>query len=806
MINQVPCSGRSASGPSCATNLVARLRHLTGAILLLFAASARALDPALPPSGNFDLTHWYLTLPDDSATAIKPAVLSSGYTHPTWFYTGADGSMVFWCPVDGGTTSGATYPRAELRENIQPGVNNVNWTVFGTHTLDAQCKVLQIPSNGRVVIGQIHSYLGNAYELIVLNYISGDIFAQLRISPNGTTKTNFLIAKVPLNQPITYQIKVIDGLLLVTVNGTPFLANLLALDPAWADNTFYFKAGSYVHDNTGDSDEGSRVAFYSLNASHGGPPSITRQPADLLVRTNAPATFDADALGEAPLTFQWLRDGLPIPHATNRSHTIPAATTNDLAAYQFTARNNSGSVTSRLATLTLTDVSPPPTLGTSVDYTAVPWSTAGHLPFTGQRDISHDGTDAAASSPIAHSQTSTIKTTVTGPGTLGYWWRASTEPANDRFLFYIGTSEKARISGETGWQWKTHSISSGAQALTWTYSKNSSKTGGLDRVWLDEVQYIPTAARVAPAIIIQPLATNADTGTRVTLAVTAFGSSTLKYQWRHNGTNLSNDSTAGISGATSATLALSAITPARAGDYTVVVTNTAGAVTSAPAALTITLVPTLAEALDQPGLTWTTSSSYGWSGQTNRTHDGTDAARSGPLPHDKSTYIQTKVTGPGTLNFHWRVSCQTNDDRLRFYLNGTEQARISGEVDWQPRTYLLPAGSHTLKWSYSKDDELTAGEDRAWVDEIRYTPGASLIAFAPAPQPVGVPVTITRAGTGIHLTWPHEPGRAYHIQATSDLAAPDWPPLPLPITITGPTATAHDPAPANPRYYRILPY
>src|SRR5437867_13232120 len=111
------------------------------------SAPAWALDPTKPPSGNFDLTHWKLTLPVDSsgvtngdAAEIQVSQLSTGYSNALYFYTAPDGAMVFWAPVTGATTSGSTYPRSELREMINPGSSSVNWSGYGTHLLDARCK------------------------------------------------------------------------------------------------------------------------------------------------------------------------------------------------------------------------------------------------------------------------------------------------------------------------------------------------------------------------------------------------------------------------------------------------------------------------------------------------------------------------------------------------------------------------------------------------------------------------------------------------------------------------------------------
>jgi len=74
-------------------------------------------------------------------------------------------------------------------------------------------------------------------------------------------------------------------------------------------------------------------------------------------------------------------------------------------------------------------------------------------------------------------------------------------------------------------------------------------------------------------------------GTNVSLQVTATGTSPLSYQWTFNGSNLA--------GATANPLFLATVQPSQAGNYAVVVTNVAGAVTSAVASLTVLVPPAI---------------------------------------------------------------------------------------------------------------------------------------------------------------------------------------------------------------------
>ena len=106
---------------------------------------------------------------------------------------------------------------------------------------------------------------------------------------------------------------------------------------------------------------------------------------------------------------------------------------------------------------------------------------------------------------------------------------------------------------------------------------------------------------------------------------------------------------------------------------------------------------TLGEALNAPHLTWTTGGNANWFSQTDVTHDGVAAARSGLITHSQQTWVETIITGPGLLSFWWKVSSE-DYDYLRFAINGILQDEISGEGDWQQQTYDLPAGTHTLRW------------------------------------------------------------------------------------------------------------
>lgn len=82
-----------------------------------------------------------------------------------------------------------------------------------------------------------------------------------------------------------------------------------------------------------------------------------------------------------------------------------------------------------------------------------------------------------------------------------------------------------------------------------------------------------------PAITQQPVSTNVIQGTPVTLTLLASGTPPLSYKWRLNG--------ASIPSATSANFFINSTQQENAGDYTVVVSNPSGSVTSQVATLTV---------------------------------------------------------------------------------------------------------------------------------------------------------------------------------------------------------------------------
>lgn len=120
----------------------------------------------------------------------------------------------------------------------------------------------------------------------------------------------------------------------------------------------------------------------------------------------------------------------------------------------------------------------------------------------------------------------------------------------------------------------------------------------------------------APAILTQPKGLTARENTRVSLTVGASGAPAPTYQWRRDGV--------AVPDGTAATLTLAPLRAEHAGDYTVVVRNSLGSVTSAVATLVVDHAPKIAVA-PQPVL----------------------------IGSDGVATLSVTATGPGPITYQW---------------------------------------------------------------------------------------------------------------------------------------------------------
>jgi|GEM_PF-2459611 len=162
----------------------------------------------------------------------------------------------------------------------------------------------------------------------------------------------------------------------------------------------------------------------------------------------------------------------------------------------------------------------------------------------------------------------------------------------------------------------------------------------------------------------------------------------------------------------------------------------------------------ISEAVDNSDLAWSTGGDADWFGQAGSYYYDGDALQSGAVSDSQLSYVQTTVTGgPGSLNFYWKVSSENTFDNLTFYVDGVEvpNYQISGEVDWEQKTYSIGGGSYLVKWEYKKDSSLSSGSDCGWLDKVELILDNTITITNPTSSTTwtkGNPADITWTSTG----------------------------------------------------------
>src|ERR1700676_442875 len=275
----------------------------------------------------------------------------------------------------------------------------------------------------------------------------------------------------------------------------------------------------------------SNAATLTVNAASV-VPTITTQPVSQAVTAGQTATFSVVATGTTPLSYQWLKNGANIAGATSSSYTTPATTAADGGStFNVVLSNTAGTATSNAATLTVNAAPVAPTITTQ-----------------------------PANQTVTAGQTATFTVVGSGTAPLSYQWQKNV----------------ANIAGATSSSYTTPATTSFDNGARFTVVVSNS-TGS---VTSSAASLTVNAAPVAPSITTQPLSQTVTGGQTAAFSVTATGASPLGYQWSKNGT--------AISGAISASYTTPPTTTTDNGaQFTVVVSNSVGSVTSNAGTLTV---------------------------------------------------------------------------------------------------------------------------------------------------------------------------------------------------------------------------
>lgn len=411
----------------------------------------------------------------------------------------------------------------------------------------------------------------------------------------------------------------------------------------------------------------------------------------------------------------------------------------------------------------------PPVDGTVAEATGLDadWRLSGEALWFAQSAETNGPGMSMQSGAITHNQSSVMELALSGPGTLSFVWKVSSEAA-DPLRFLVDGLQVNRIASEQDWQEVSLPLRWGDRLLSWVYSKDGSVDRGSDAGWVDNVVYEPV-----PLFSVEEVLP--DTPQPFTLSGTApwFGQGDVLYEGRPTaqtgnvGANESAELSFNVSGPGWLRFAWKASSenadPLRllvnerewariAGDHDwkveehflrwgqhaiVFQYHKDGSVDALKDAgwladLSYEPVPLedLSMALDQPDLVWESDSETPWFGQGQVSLSGGAAAQSGNITAGQSVDMKTRVEGPATLVFRWKASSETPDFGS-FLINDRPVSTIRGETEWIPEVFALEEGSHTLTWRYQKDGSVDVGADAVFVDQLELIRGVPTAADLP---------------------------------------------------------------------------
>jgi len=273
-------------------------------------------------------------------------------------------------------------------------------------------------------------------------------------------------------------------------------------------------------------------------------PNIESPPSRMVSLSGNYTTFTVVADSPLPLTYQWLKDGSPIDGATETTLTLTGARAAHAGNYSVTVTNAIGSVTSAVITLALPSINYAPPSQTQIAGNTTMFTVIAYSVVQPSYQWFKDG-QAIPGATSAQLTLTNVQMSDAGNYSVTVTNSAGSVTTVPCMLTVLSTSSVPPVS----------TVPSAPTELT------------------------------APNIITQPTAATIKRGNAVTFTVAAGSTVPMTYQWERNGAKLRNGG--GISGVLTRKLSLSRVTMANAGNYQVVVSNSAGNVTSAAAALRV---------------------------------------------------------------------------------------------------------------------------------------------------------------------------------------------------------------------------
>ncbi len=647
---------------------------------------------------------------------------------------------------------------------------------------------------------------------------------------------------------------VLNGNSLGLVNGSGFggFADF-TIDYGFVDgvNTLDF-----ILNNAGDAvnPAGIRVEMIGTVEVAGEAPRIVTAPVGGTYLVGNDVTLSVVADGTPPLEYQWQLNGADVAGATEATLSITGIAVTQGGDYTVRVKNGSGEITSPAAKVTVLE--PIPKLfdtGVGDDGVLI-WdgSPDPHYQLVTNPD------DPAVTEPII--QDSTLFPIVAGPwianSAASVWIgpRFETSAAAGGDYVYEIDVDLTGFDPTTAFVAGKWATDNEADILLNGASTGAHNTGNFDTLssfrvdsgfltGVNKLQFKVnnasagyTGLRVEglsggakkgtlgdqPRIVAAPTGATLLTGDGLDLTVLADGAKPLTYQWRRNGSDLA--------GKTDTKLTLANVSHADAGDYTVVVANFAGSITSVVATVTVldrvpgvfgtgvdatgavladgevdphykltlnTDNPASQDALVQDSTVFPISDGTWFRNSDQSKWIGPRFETSGAAGGDYTYKTTFDLTGFDPSTAVLLGSWATDNLGTDLKLNGTSTGLLNGTQFAALTSFTITsgfqAGVNTLEFSVNNSDAV-AGYTGLRVENLRL--GANL-AGSTAPK-LGVQLS----GKDVVISWPAS-ATGYKLFATPALGSASWTEVTTATTPAGDQLTVKITAPTGQQFYRL---
>lgn len=253
---------------------------------------------------KIDLSNWSVTVPaeqeDGKPIVVEPPEIldydSNMDLRPYMYTDSIRGTIVFYAEPTNATTPNSKYSRSELREQMVPGDNNVNWTFSDGAVMKGKLSVDKVSRDNegnhhRIIIMQIHGRLtneqrdligqkdNNAPPVLKIYWDKGKVRVKTKFLKDLNTPYEQMLHKdawgdeegFNFEQEVGFrkfllEVRVSEGKIVVVLNNSEFKVYENIHMEKWGVFENYFKAGNYFQSR----DEGSfaKVSFFELEVSH----------------------------------------------------------------------------------------------------------------------------------------------------------------------------------------------------------------------------------------------------------------------------------------------------------------------------------------------------------------------------------------------------------------------------------------------------------------------------------------------------------------------------------------------------------